>query len=328
MKQLVEIPSPTGAEGTIAEFLEHLLAGEGWKVQRQRVDDERFNLMASLADNPSVLFCTHLDTVLPHIPFSYSKGIIRGRGACDAKGSLASMVVAARALRAKGLRGLGFLLVVGEERHSDGAKAAAAAGKGAEYIILGEPTRNQIAVGQKGTLVFRVRAEGVAGHSAYPGLGPSAVHLLVAFLAKCLEVEWGKDETLGATTLNIGTFRGGLGPNVIAPEAIAEGIFRIGTSLEKVRRQLQGILPEGLAFEELSSAEPLILETIPGFSETIVAFGSDAPYLQPLGRVVLCGPGSIQYAHREDEQIMLEELEESVGVYVGLVRTLVEESGR
>jgi len=217
------------------------------------------------------------------------------------------MVAAAEELLNRGHEEMGLLFVVGEELDSDGAKKAAELDLDPDYIILGEPTENIVAKAQKGTLVFRVRAIGQAGHSAYPR-GPSAIHVLLGALNSLTLEDWGQDATLGETTLNIGRIEGGEGANVVAASAFAEGIFRVAGSVDEIKARLTTILGNELELEILSSSEPAFLASVDGIDETVVSFGSDAPYLQELGKVVLMGPGSIQNAHRPDERILASEI--------------------
>lgn len=265
-----------------------------------------------------------MDTVFPHFPFSRQGEILLGRGVCDAKGSLTAMIAAAEELMSRGHDDIGLLFVIGEEVDSDGAKKVAELELGPRYIILGEPTDNKIASAQKGTLVFRVQAVGKAGHSAYPP-GPSAVHRLIEALTPLLLLDWAEDPVLGATTLNIGWIEGGEGPNIVAADATAEGIFRVAGSIADVETKLRGALGKEVELEILSSSEPVFLTRMDGFDETVVAFGSDAPYLQDLGEVIMVGPGSIQNAHRPDERICATEITRAVEAYCDLAERLLAE---
>lgn len=320
--KLMRIESPTGEEREVGLYLEELLRSLGFLVSRQEVGRSRFNLWARTDATPHILFCTHMDTVLPRIPFRQQDGRIFGRGACDAKGALVAMLQASLRLRARGFDRIGLLFVVGEEVNSDGARAAATETSQARFIILGEPTENRLAAGQKGTLVFRLMHRGEAGHSAYPGKGKSAIHALVSRMERWLSREWGSSDLFGRTTLNLGKISGGTGANVIADRAEVEGIFRVATS---VRAILETIAGEGEAdggLEIRSSAEPMELFVPPGYPAEVVWFGSDAPHLRSLAPVVMCGPGSIRHAHRPDEQIALSEVEQAVKLYVQLAEEL------
>lgn len=323
LEKLIEIQSPTGQESEISNKVSEYLSELGFRIQRQQVDEGRYNLLATTDANPLVLLCTHLDTVLPHLPFTRSQNVVRGRGACDAKGAVAAMIGAAYDLLNEDITSFGLLFVVGEEKHSDGARAATQLRIGSEYVILGEPTENRLAAGQKGTIVFRLHVEGKEGHSAYPELGSSAIHQLVDLLHTWQESDWGQDKEMGANTLNIGRISGGTGANVIAGEAEAEGIMRLATPSTPVLEKMRSGLTEAMSLEVISCSEPMRLFVLDRFEQSIVSFGSDAPYLRPLGEVLMLGPGSIRYAHSIEEQVTCEELEQARRLYTALVKELL-----
>src|SRR5690606_29263337 len=112
-----------------------------------------------------------------------------GRGACDAKGIAAAMLLAAERLRADGVA-TALLFVVGEETQHDGAFVAGEAirtgqlGLTSTVLINGEPTEGRLASGTKGALRFTIRTTGRAAHSAYPELGSSATSVLVRLLVE------------------------------------------------------------------------------------------------------------------------------------------------
>ena len=322
-ENLLNIPSPTGSEEEAGEYVFAFLQQMGLKVEKQLVDGRRFNVIATTHEEPRVLLCTHLDTVLPDLPVAIKGDVIYGRGACDAKGALFSMVMAGERLLQKGIREFGFLFVVGEEKNSDGAKKAVNLSLGSEYVVIGEPTDNKLALGQKGSIVFQAVAHGRAGHSAYPQSGDSAIERLVRALYQWQNMDWGRHELLGSTTLNIGKISGGSGANVIAERAEAEGIFRVATSVQEVLEKLLTFCSEKFEIDVSSRSEPQILTPLEGLDTTVVSFGSDAPYLKPLGQVLMLGPGSVKYAHSDNEQIALEELYRASDLYVEIVEKLV-----
>ena len=137
------------------------------------------------------------------------------------------MIKAVEGLLDAGDRGFGLLFVVGEERNSAGAYKAAQTPRGSRYIINGEPTENQLALGSKGALRYEVCAAGKMAHSAYPELGDSAINKLLDVLADIRRIPLPVDALLGPSTLNIGTLAGGRAPNVIADEARADIMIRL-----------------------------------------------------------------------------------------------------
>ena len=134
-RRLVDIDSTTGREGECGRVLADYLRGRGFTVSEQAVDATRFNVLATL-DAPCVTLSTHFDCVPPFFPSRLEGTRLVGRGACDAKGILAAQVEAVEQLRADGIRDVGLLFVVGEERGSDGALVAN------EHAPPTRPTRN------------------------------------------------------------------------------------------------------------------------------------------------------------------------------------------
>ena len=123
------------------------------------VEPHRFNLFACWGD-PVVTLSTHIDTVPPFFPSREDGEYIWGRGACDTKGIIAAMLFAVRELLEEGRRNIGMLFVVGEERNSAGAIAAAKTPRGSKFLINGEPTENKLALGSKGALRLELVATG------------------------------------------------------------------------------------------------------------------------------------------------------------------------
>src|SRR5689334_15047869 len=85
-KQMMAIPSVSGAEREIGEFLSKELSGRGYRVDAQEVERDRFNVIARNNGAARVVFCTHIDTVPPVLPVAEDDGFLYGRGACDTKG--------------------------------------------------------------------------------------------------------------------------------------------------------------------------------------------------------------------------------------------------
>ena len=155
--RLMEIPSTSGEEEAVGSFLRDHLESLGWTVELQKVSDNQNNVIAYLNDTPRVWLSTHMDTVPPYIPPTEDDEKIYGRGACDAKGIIAAQITAAEQLRKEGITDIGLLYTVEEERASTGAKAANLHPLAAkcEYMINGEPTDNDLAIGSKGSFDSR-----------------------------------------------------------------------------------------------------------------------------------------------------------------------------
>jgi acetylornithine deacetylase len=325
----MDIPSVSGEEGEVGRFLASHLEGLGYRVELQEVEPGRANVLARTGARPRVVLSTHMDTVPPFIPTREDETHIHGRGACDAKGIIAAQLTAAARLRGEGFEELGLLYTVDEELGSLGARAANAhaMGRECEYLINGEPTENRLAVGSKGSLRLRLLTQGRAAHSAYPENGESAIEKMLDVLADLRGFGWPRDEFFGETSCNIGTIKGGTRPNVIPAEAVAELQIRLVTPSGTIKEMLEKVVAGRARVEYMSAAEPVRMLPVEGFEQEVVRFTTDIPYLSDWGRPLLLGPGSILDAHTDGERVSKRELEESVELYVRLVKSLLHRAG-
>ncbi len=324
LERLVAVPSPSGEEGPYTEMVADLLAADGYAVDLPEVAPGRPNLIARPADTPAprVYFSTHLDVVPPHIPPRRDGDLVWGRGTADTKGPFVAMLEAARRLRGEGIAA-GFLLVAGEEvDHCGAIHAAQTLDLEGARIVLGEPTSNRVVAAQKGLLKVRIVAEGVAGHSAFPDRGVSAIHRLLEVLERVRHEPWPEAPTLGPTTWNVGLIEGGVAANVFAPQASCQVLFRLAAAAGEVLARVEALTreTEGVAIEVISRNDPVELQPPPDLPTCVIPFNSDASYLAPLGPVWLCGPGAIELAHSDDEHIARRDIEEGVELYVRLGR--------
>lgn len=327
-RALIDLDSTTGREQPAVDFLfthlSELAARHKGRVERMFAAPGRDNLLVSFG-NPLVTLSTHTDTVPPCFRSREDAAHIYGRGACDAKGIIAAMIAAAESLLESGTRDFALLFVVGEERDSLGAIAAAAAPRGSRFLINGEPTENKLALGSKGALRYEMVARGKLAHSAYPELGHSAIHSLLEALADIRAIELPRDEVLGQSTLNVGTIGGGRAPNVVADEAQAEIMFRLVGEPDELR----AAVARAAAVHQVEAREALFapavrLATLDGLPTTVVAFTTDIPTFEGAwGQPFLIGPGSIHVAHTAEECIAKKELSKAVEIYARMVRQLL-----
>ena len=344
-KDMLSIDSTSGRERELADFLSDRLLTPANKLEK--FDD---NLLFSWG-KPVVLFCTHLDTVPPYIPpTSDYDEIIRGRGTCDAKGQIFAMWEACKALEAKGYDGFGLLLLTGEETGSFGAKTFRDQHPGAEWVVVGEPTDNHMAVAAKGTKSFEVTFKGRAFHSGYPEHGISAVEMFGDFMNALRSIRFPQDELLGDTTWNIGKLVSDNPQNILSPELKCRVYFRTTFESDEmvcnIMKNIAGpdaklrfgrprvqdgsdIVAKDVAqwqvamtVEAFGGDSPTRFETFEGFPVKPVSFGSDAPQLTNCPKKILCGPGSILVAHRPDEHIVLADIETAVGNYIKMFENI------
>jgi acetylornithine deacetylase len=323
-RQLIDIPSVTGDELAVGEFLASHLEQLGYRVERQEVAPDRFNVIATTGAPPRIVFSTHMDTVPPFIESREDDEFIYGRGSCDAKGVMAAQIFAAQRLRDEGVNEVGLLFMVDEEMGSLGAQAANKhpLARECRYLVNGEPTDSRLATGTKGSVRAVITSEGRAAHSAYPEAGESAIEKLLDILQDIRACEWPEDGFFGTTTCNIGVLSGGTRPNVIADKARAELQIRLGIDIEHVKRVLEDAVGTRGRLEYSSAHNPVRLFSVPGFDECVVRFTTDVPYLSQWGKPLLLGPGSILDAHTDHERISKRELEHAIDLYFKLSKQL------
>ena len=326
-RALIDIESITNNEEAVGNFLFEILTPLAsryrGRVERVEVEPRRFNVFAQWGGKLDVTLSTHMDTVPPFIASREDERHIWGRGACDTKGIIAAMIYAVEALLLDGVRNIGLLFVVGEERNSAGAYRAAQDPRGSRYIINGEPTENRLALGSKGVLRYEVCATGKMAHSAYPELGDSAIHKLIDALADIRRIPLPVDDLLGPSTLNIGTLSGGRAPNVIADEARADVMIRLVGDSAGTKAALERAVEGRAELREVIEIPAVRLDAVDGIDTTVVAFTTDIPAFDgKWGKPFLIGPGNIHVAHTLEERVPKHELTEAVELYRRIVRQL------
>jgi acetylornithine deacetylase len=325
-RALVDIDSVTPNEEAVGQYLAGYLfqmaAHTGGRVETMPVEAHRSNVFAYWGD-PVVTLSTHMDTVPPFYGSREDEKFIWGRGACDTKGIIASMIAAVEGMLWAGERNLALLFVVGEERNSAGAYYAAKHPRGCRYIINGEPTENKLALGSKGALRYEITAKGKMAHSAYPELGESAIEKLLDALARVRRIALPTDPVLGASTLNIGTISGGRAPNVIPDQAMAEIFIRLVDDGNYTRAAIAAAVKDLAEAKEILCIPALHLGSLEGFETTVVSYTTDIPaFGTAWGQPFLFGPGSIHFAHTDEERVPKAELLEAVEIYQRIVRQL------
>ena len=353
--EMLNIDSTSGKEAGFADFLADRLAGPGRCVETFEVGDGTRNLLVSWGA-PKVYFCSHLDTVPPYIQPVVSDSRINGRGTCDAKGQIFAMYEACKALEAKGHTDFGLLLLAGEETGSFGAKAfdKCMDVQIAEdaTVVVGEPTDNCMASAAKGTKSFLVTFTGKACHSGYPENGCSAIEYFNDFMNALRSIVFPEDEVLGKTTWNVGKLISDNPQNILSESLACRVYFRTTFESDEMvcnimkniagpqaklrfgRRRVQDgsdivakeVAPWQMAMsvEAFGGDTPSRFMVLDGFPSKPVAFGSDAPQLSRFRNKILCGPGSILVAHKDNEHVVLSDIEAAVANYVKMYETIKE----
>ncbi|KAJ8060153.1 hypothetical protein OCU04_010502 [Sclerotinia nivalis] len=356
-KDLISIESITGNEYGIGQHLYSYLSSRNFTVETQYVsstqllhgvdnidDKPRLNIFAykGTTRGTRLLITTHMDTVGPYIPYSRSsngKGNeICGRGSTDAKGCMASQIMAVEELIAEESiheGDIGLLFVVGEETNGAGMKRASEIfqedGLDFEAVIFGEPSEHKLVLGHKGALAYEIIAHGKDAHSSYPELGINAISILIKVLAAIDEMKLPGSDKLGETTTNIGVIQGGVAMNVVPAKASATVLTRLAAGTpEKVIKSIKAIIAN-LGFDEGRvevkfghQFAPVDCDVdIDGFETDVKRGGTDVPNLKGNHKRYLIGPGSVLSAHSDHECITVDGLVKGVNDYKRIIRSLI-----
>jgi acetylornithine deacetylase len=317
-RELIDIDSTTGREAEAGTWLADRFRSIGFVVAEQQLDRGCINVIATDGP-PSVVFSTHYDCVPPFFPSRLEGGRLYGRGACDAKGILSAQVAAVLRLREQEERRVGLLVVAGEERGSDGAMAANTIPMGSQFLVNGEPTDSRVGAATRGVLRVRLLASGRAAHSSTPERGESAIDKLIDALVRLRSIELPADAELGRTFYSIGLIDGGIAPNVVAPHASAEVLFRTVGPPEPILDRLAGLAPL-VSVQEILRVPAVRLMTVPELPSEVFPFTTDIPFLDRWGTPLLFGPGSVLVAHTADEYVEIDELHRAVDINERLAR--------
>jgi succinyl-diaminopimelate desuccinylase len=375
LRALVAIPSvnpsmdrQSAGEGAVGDFVVEWANSEGFAVSLQEVQPGRNNVVVDLGlkELPTLALVTHLDTV----PFgtltdraraiAAEDGRVYGRGACDAKGSLAAMLTALRVLRERRAElrvNVQVAAMVDEEHTFQGVL---------EYIrrftadsqplaaIVGEPTRLDVVVAHKGVLRFRLETVGRAAHSSRPEEGINAIDQMTIVLAMLRAAFAAEPPTphplVGGATFTVTQIEGGIAPNVVPErcsvvvdrrllpgETAASALVWVDAQLDALRASDPNLRIRRhdpfVADDALYTAPdaPLVKAALAARSGQLgpaqaigVPFGTDGSKLAVRAAIptIVLGPGDIAQAHTADEWIEVDQLVQATHIYVACARTL------
>lgn len=266
LQALVRIPSITGNETAIANFITEYLQSLGLTVERLEAEPGRPNLVCTWdtgRPGPTLLLNDHLDMIPPG-PLEYWKyppfaaeihdGKVFGRATIDTKSGLTTILVAVRLLKelALPLRGR-LLLIFSCDEEVGGRLGMQYLGRlgrlKADMALVTEPTTMQVEIATKGRLTFGITTKGVATHGARPWLGHNAIEDMTLVVAELQELsrEFAKrvhHPRLGAPSLSIGTIHGGTVSNMVPNKCTIEVDRRLLPSEkpEEVRKEFDAVL--------------------------------------------------------------------------------------
>ncbi len=289
-------------------------------------------------------------------------GRLYGRGTCDMKGFIAATVAMAPYFAQRVTdTPVHFAFTYDEETGCIGAGHLVEALKerniNPRLAIIGEPTSMRIIEGHKGCHEYSTRFQGLEGHGSAPDLGVNAVEYAARYVSRLLELK-AKLTTMAPassrfeppwTTVNVGALHGGSVHNVIAPKAQVDWEMRpvqasdasfVKEALkayceDELLPAMRKIYPDaqidtevvgevaGLIPEDDNAARKLLMDLTGANGADLVPFGTEAGLFQSMGMdVVVCGPGSIEQAHKADEFIAQDQLADCLKLLEKLGDTL------
>lgn len=365
LSDLVAIPSVNpcfddgNGEKEIADFVAEYARKVGLEVHRQTVLEGRENVVVGIlgSGDETILLETHMDTVtakgMTIEPFKpeIKDGKLFGRGACDAKASLAAMLQALVEVANRGTPKCTVWLaaVVDEENGFNGAQKLLSSGLNAHYAIVGEPTSLNIVIAHKGTVRGKIVTKGISAHSSQPEKGSNAINhmakVILALERYDAELRVRQHPLVGSPTLTVTMISGGSGANLV-PEFCQITVDRRTlpnedpmAAWDELKRFLQSqpdLLDLNFEFAEPDlvnwgmevSADSLPAKRLIYACEKFgiapqllgVRYASDASVLMQGGiPSVLFGPGSIDQAHTSNEWVEIEQVVAAQKVFEALI---------
>ncbi len=342
LREALKLYSPTGREARFAEFLAGKMVALGF--DRVRIDGVG-NAIGEVGkgESPTVLFCSHMDTVPGYLRVSLKKDRITGRGAVDAKASLISMLFAASRLKDYPGRVI-YAGVVDEEGRGRGMKGLINEGIRPDYAIIGEPSNLvKVTVGYKGRLCVKFVCETETAHASTPWLASNSIvetfrlHELIGGFVKEFneKVKGGKFRKLTSTITQI---HGGSGLNVLPSKTVSVFDFRLppGLKSDEVVEKLQELVQklDGRFIIEIidkteaiesSRSSPIVRALVRAIVEVLklkpaMVNKTGTADMNTIGNalgipVVSYGPGDPRLSHTREEVLRLEDYLKSIEIY-------------
>ena len=348
LTNLLGIYSPSGKEEDAANFLDLEMSKMGFEVGKDSIG----NVIGVIGEGePVILLCGHMDTVAGHLPLRIDEGKIFARGAVDAKGPLAAMIMAALAAgKEPGFKGkILVAAVVEEEATSRGVKYLITQGIKADYAIFGEPSGvENVTIGYKGQIQLKIVLKTETGHASTPWLYDNS-------LEKAIEV-WKQIKNASsypsldpsaspynAVTACLVKLVGGRATSVVPFEAEMNLDVRVPIqfSTNQVFEQIQKIITKYQSANPKVSVKAAVLDTVEPFevnkasplvhvlsSSVRKVLNKPATLLHKTGTgdmnilgkamnlpIVTYGPGDSHLDHTLDEHINVSEYLDSIAVY-------------
>ncbi|MCS7125795.1 MAG: ArgE/DapE family deacylase [Aigarchaeota archaeon] len=342
LSKLISIQSPSGHEEELSYYVFDYLSEIGFKPELQEVYKTGYNVLVKLGRKNKVMVCGHLDTV-PQLdmkdPFNpvIRDGRVYGRGACDMKGGLTSMILTLEEIAKKNIEpDVVFAFVVDEEMYGRGAAELMIRGVKTEVCIIPEPTSMNVCVGNAGCIEFKLRVYGKSGHGASGSKDNAILNLYKIY--NILEEKITREFTVNAEysmspIFNLGKIVGGYGGWVTPWVAEGEILIHFHPAitylkiLEFLKREIDQISLQSnvkIEYEPIHGCDGFITKT--EYANILCDVHRKVLQREPEKRIVesetdanalfhkagikciIYGPGEIRYAHSSEENISVKEV--------------------
>ena len=361
LSDLVSIPSYDTEQGVV-EYVVRRLDEMDVRYEITEVAPARQNLTASIGEGKrTLIFNTHIDTVPPGNMEDWDSPPLKltrkgkelfGLGACDAKGSLASMLTAFELLarNAPILNGRLILQAVCcEETYARGTMAEVARGVSADAAIVGEPTSLVPMIGHKGGLGVDITVFGKAAHGSAPHEGINAIskmtEVMQALDALAEDISRRRDPIFGSASLAITQISGGQACNVIPdsctitldrrliPEETTDGaldeISAVIHRLEEADPALSVSIQKTMGIEpcRIMRENPIVeivtksIARVKGVEQAVSGFSACCDMWCLMDANIpsmILGPGETSVAHKANESISVDELYRAAKIYTAI----------
>jgi acetylornithine deacetylase len=316
---LIKIESFSLNETNVCNYVYDFLKKHKFDAKKQFVTKNTFNIIVKIG-KPKIYFSAHLDTVKPFLKAYQTKDKIFGRGACDTKSSVACMLTAAILAKEKGYTNFGLIFTVDEEYTFTGVKKLVKTEK-IPFVIVGEPSDCNIFYGNFGGLVLKLQTIGKKAHSKDPKKGINAIDKMIDILPSVKDVC--KDSNLKdlCSNMSIVMINGGIAENIIPDFCEAKLSFRLSPKdktdyIKKVKNIVKNKAKVivGLNFPSAISDIPKEINFIK--KRSITKVGTELSYYK---KGIVIGPGSLEFAHKDNEQIKKSELKKATNIYFKII---------
>ena len=360
LTNLLGIYSPSGREEDIGDFIEEEIKQLGFQVGKDSIG----NVIGVVGEgDPVILLCGHMDTVAGYLPLRIEEGRIYARGAVDAKGPLAAMIIAASEVaKEKTFKGkVLFASVVEEEATSKGVKHLITQGIEADYAIFGEPSGvENVTIGYKGQIQLKITVKTKTGHSSTPWLYENALenayeiwrHIKNSYSYPALDKKENIESPFYTVTACLTKVTGGRANSVIPFESEIYIDIRIPPQFtsSQVFEQIEKIIAEYQASKPGVTVKATVNDVVEPFEvnkNSLLVHALSAAVRKVLDKpatllrktgtgdmnilgqamnlpVVTYGPGDSHLDHTIDEHIVINEYLDAIQIYKETILRLAE----